>query len=124
MEQQKFRKYIQEIRKASIDTLLERNFGENGYAKDNEDAIHNFTVGAEFLANYCGTPAQAAWDYMVKHVVSLRDKVINSDFERIADVRENCRDIINYTSIIYAIACDENETLEEFRQNFSEILVK
>ena len=113
MNREYFTEKIEEIRRASIDVLLERNMGDNGYAKDSDDAVHNFTVGADFLAKENGTPAQAAWDYMVKHLAALRDKVINSDFSRPEDTKENCRDIINYTSIIYAISCYMNEIKKE-----------
>lgn len=119
MDREYFIEKVEEIRSASIDILIERNLGKNGYAKDSEDAVHNFTVGANMLAKENGTPAQVAWEYMVKHLVALRDKVVNSDFSRPEDTKENCRDIINYTSIIYAISCFMNdiEKKKECKQN-------
>lgn len=113
MDREYFIKKVVEIRLASIDILIERNLGKNGYAKDSCDAVHNFTVGANMLAKENGTSAQAAWEYMVKHLVALRDKVMNSDFSRPEDTKENCRDIINYTSIIYAISCFMNDIEKE-----------
>lgn len=113
MNKEYFIEKIEEIRSASIDTLIEKNSGENGYAKGSDDAIHNFTVGAAMLAKENGTPAQSAWEYMVKHLAALRDKVMASDFSRPEDTKENCRDIINYTSIIYAIGCYMNEKENE-----------
>ena len=113
MNKEYFIEKIDEIRSASIDTLIKKNSGENGYAKDSDDAIHNFTVGSSMIAKEDGTPAQAAWDYMVKHLAALRDKVMHSDFGRPYDTKENCRDIINYTSIIYAISCYMNEKENE-----------
>lgn len=119
MDREYFIEKVEEIRSVSIDILIERNLGKNGYAKDSEDAVHNFTVGANMLAKENGTPAQAAWEYMVKHLVALRDKVVNSDFSRPEDTKENCRDIINYTSIIYAIGCfmKDLEKIKECKQN-------
>ena len=97
-----FRENIDFIRQQSLDILLQRN---GNYAKGSDDALHNFTAGASIAG--C-TPAQAAWGYVTKHLVALRDKIQRNDFSNIDDLVEKCCDIINYTAIIYAIGIDEN----------------
>ena len=93
---------INHIREFSLDTLLAKNAN---YAKGSADALHNFTAGADIAG---GTTAQAAWGYMTKHLVALRDKIQRNDFSDLADLEEKCCDIINYTAIIYAIGVNEN----------------
>ena len=107
-----FRENIDFIRQQSLDILLQRN---GNYAKGSDDALHNFTAGASIAG--C-TPAQAAWGYVTKHLVALRDKIQRNDFSSIDDLEEKCCDIINYTAIIYAIGIEEynkycNQTCKE-----------
>ena len=97
-----FRENIDFIRQQSLDILLQRN---GNYAKGSDDALHNFTAGASIAG--C-TPAPAAWGYVTKHLVALRDKIQRNDFSNVDDLEEKCCDIINYTAIIYAIGIDEN----------------
>lgn len=103
MKNEEFIAKIEHIRKFSLDTLLAKN---GRYSKGSDSALHNFEVGADMLG---GTPAQAAWGYMTKHLVALRDKVQNNDFNDLEDLEEKCTDIINYTAILYAIGCEENK---------------
>ena len=103
MTKKQFDASIEFVRSNSMDILLQRN---GNYAKGSDDALHNFKVGADIDGS---TPAQAAWGYMTKHLVALRDKVKNNDFSNLADLLEKCTDIINYTAIIYAIGVEENE---------------
>lgn len=107
-----FRENIDFIRQQSLDILLQRN---GNYAKGSDDALHNFTAGAAIAD--C-TPAQAAWGYVTKHLVALRDKIQRNDFSNIDDLEEKCCDIINYIAIIYAIGIEEynkycNQTCKE-----------
>lgn len=102
MTHEHFRNQIDFIRGSSLDVLLQRN---GNYAKGSDDALHNFKVGADIDGS---TPAQAAWGYMTKHMVALRDKIKRNDFADLDDLREKCTDIINYTAIIFAIGVEEN----------------
>ena len=101
MTNSEFRLKIDHIREFSLDTLLMKNAN---YSKGSEDALHNFNAGADINGS---TTAQAAWGYLTKHLVALRDKVKRNDFSDLADLEEKCTDIINYTAIIYAIGCNE-----------------
>ena len=102
-----FRENIDFIRQQSLDILLQRN---SNYAKGSDDALHNFTAGATIAG--C-TPAQAAWGYVTKHLVALRDKIQRNDFSNIDDLEEKCCDIINYIAIIYAIGIEEERKRAE-----------
>ena len=98
-----FSNIIDGIRSDSLSVLLQRN---GNYAKGSDDALHNFKAGADIDGS---TPAQAAWGYMTKHLVALRDKIKRNDFSDLADLQEKCTDIINYTAIIFAIGVEENQ---------------
>lgn len=102
MTNNQFSNIIDGIRSDSLSVLLQRN---GNYAKGSDDALHNFKAGADIDGS---TPAQAAWGYMTKHLVALRDKVKNNDFSNLDDLHEKCIDIINYTAIIFAIGVEEN----------------
>lgn len=108
-----FRENIDFIRQQSLDILLQRN---GNYAKGSDDALHNFTAGASIAG--C-TPAQAAWGYVTKHLVALRDKIQSNDFSNIDDLEEKCCDIINYVAIIYAIGVEEERKRTEREQEKS-----
>ena len=103
-----FRENIDFIRQQSLDILLQRN---SNYAKGSDDALHNFTAGAAIAG--C-TPAQAAWGYVTKHLVALRDKIQRNDFSDLADLEEKCCDIINYVAIIYAIGVEEFSKKQDY----------
>lgn len=102
MTNSQFSNVIDDIRTDSLSVLLQRN---GNYAKGSDDALHNFKIGADIDGS---TPAQAAWGYMTKHLVALRDKIKRNDFSDLADLKEKCTDIINYTAIIFAIGVEEN----------------
>jgi hypothetical protein len=97
-----FNALVDEIRSASIDTLLKKNAR---YAAQ-EDRLHNFKVGAAVIG---GTPAQAALGYMAKHMASLIDKVQADDFSDRDDLLEKCQDIINYVVFIWCIGNENRE---------------
>ena len=103
MTHKNFDSAISYIRDKSLNTLIKKNAG---YAKGSDDALHNFKAGADIAG--C-TTAEAAWGYMTKHLVALRDKVKGNDFHDLLDLEEKCQDLINYTAIIYAIGVEEAE---------------
>ena len=102
MTNELFSEHITHIKNYSMDVLIAKN---SNYSKGDKDALHNFVAGASIAG--C-TPAQAAWGYVTKHLVALRDKIQRNDFSNVDDLEEKCCDIINYTAIIYAIGIDEN----------------
>ena len=106
MTADKFNELVLELRTASIDTLVAKNAGYSSA----DDKLHNFHAGAGIMG---GTAAQAAWGYMTKHLVALRDKIQRNDFSDRDDFLEKCQDIINYTVLIWCIGNEEREGLTE-----------
>lgn len=104
MTSETFTELVEELRRVSLDTLAVKN----GSYSSESDRLHNFHAGADIAG---GTPAQAAWGYMTKHLVALRDKVERNDFSDRSDLLEKCQDIINYICLIWCIANEERDDL-------------
>lgn len=101
MNREKFERLVNTICSESMETLTAKNAM---YAT--EDKLHNFRVGAGIMG---GTPAQACWGYLTKHLVALRDKVERNDFSDLNDMMEKCVDTINYTVFLWCIGYEEWE---------------
>lgn len=102
MTKERFNELIDELESTSIDTLKSKNAK---YAPA-DDALHNFHAGAEIMGT---TTAQCIWGYATKHIVALRDKIINNDWNDMDDVLEKIQDIQNYLRFIWCAANEENE---------------
>lgn len=96
-----FKQLLEELDGNSLNTLAEKNarYSQNG------DALHNFRSGAEIAG---GTPAQACWGYLTKHLVALRDMVEKDNFSNREDFLEKCQDTINYIRFLWCIGNDTN----------------
>ena len=92
----KFESLLNELDNNSLETLKEKNAR---YAADN-DRLHNFNAGGDIIG---GTPAQACWGYLTKHLVALRDMVQKNDFHNREDFLEKCQDSINYIRFLWCI---------------------
>ena len=103
MTHERFEQLLDELDGESLATLKAKN---RIYSAPT-DALHNFASGAEIGG--C-TEAQACWGYLVKHLVALRDKIINNDFSNKDDLKEKCQDSINYIRFIWAIAHEGEDT--------------
>ena len=103
MTHERFEQLLDELDGESLATLKAKN---RMYSAPT-DALHNFASGAEIGG--C-TEAQACWGYLVKHLVALRDKIINNDFSNKDDLKEKCQDSINYIRFIWAIAHEGEDT--------------
>ena len=101
MTNDRFKELLEELDANSVQTLAEKNAR---YATS-DDALHNFKMGADIVG---GTPAQACWGYLTKHLVALRDKVERNDFSNREDFLEKCQDTINYIRFLWCIGNDEN----------------
>lgn len=104
MTSDKFKELLDELDGNSLTTLKEKNskYSQNG------DCLYNFRSGADIAG---GTPAQACWGYMSKHLVALRDMVEKNNFHDRNDFLEKCQDTINYIRFLWCIGNDENEKL-------------
>lgn len=100
MTHEQFDKCLKGLECHSGETLSEKN----ARYSSSDDALHNFKMGAEIAG---GTPAQACWGYMTKHLVALRDMVKRDDFSNKDDFLEKCQDIINYIRFIWALGNDK-----------------
>ena len=96
MKAEVFKHLLEELDGNSVKTLAEKNarYATNG------DCLHNFRSGADIAG---GTPAQACWGYMTKHLVALRDMVERNDFSNKEDFLEKCQDTINYIRFLWCI---------------------
>ena len=103
MTNERFKELLEELDGNSVKTLAEKNAR---YSADSGDALHNFKEGAEIAG---GTPAQACWGYMTKHLVALRDKVERNDFSDKEDFLEKCQDTINYIRFLWCIGNEEEK---------------
>ena len=105
MDANKFKELLDELDGNSLQTLKEKNakYSTNG------DCLHNFRSGADIMG---GTPAQACWGYLTKHLTALRDKVEKNDFSDREDFLEKCQDTINYIRFLWCIGND-NVTIEK-----------
>lgn len=101
MTNDRFKELLEELDANSVQTLAEKNAR---YATS-DDALHNFKMGADIVG---GTPAQACWGYLTKHLVALRDMVERDDFSNREDFLEKCQDTINYIRFLWCIGNDEN----------------
>ena len=69
------------------------------YAKEG-DRLHNFNQAAKFQNI---TPDQAAWNFLVKHLVSLQDMIMGGGAYSQAQWDEKIGDSMNYLVLIEAI---------------------
>lgn len=106
MNHEIFRELLKELDGNSLATLTEKNarYSSNG------DALHNFRSGADIMG---GTPAQACWGYLTKHLTALRDMVQRDDFSNREDFLEKCQDTINYIRFLWCIGNDTEVLKEE-----------
>ena len=100
MTHEEFKTCLEELDGQGAKTLAEKN----ARYSSSDDALHNFKMGAEIVG---GTPAQACWGYMTKHLVALRDMIQRNDFHNREDVLEKIQDSINYLRFIWAISEEE-----------------
>ena len=112
MTHERFEQLLDELDGESLATLKAKN---RMYSAP-DDALHNFASGADIGG--C-TEAQACWGYLVKHLVSLRDKIKNNDFSNKDDLKEKCQDSINYIRFIWAIAheCEDTSFYYDFNDD-------
>ena len=102
MNRETFAKLLDELDGESVKTLIEKNAR---YASP-DDCLHNFNSGGDILG---GTPAQACWGYLTKHLVALRDMVERDDFSNTEDFLEKCQDSINYIRFLWCIGNDKSK---------------
>ena len=114
MDGVKFEGLLRELDDNSLETLLRKNAR---YSAEN-DRLHNFNAGGDILG---GTPAQACWGYMTKHLVALRDMVQKNDFSDRDDFMEKCQDTINHVRFLWCIG---NEEIDKYNEKVDEAYIR
>lgn len=107
MTSERFKELIEELDGNSVKTLIEKNARYSAP----DDSLHNFNSGGDILG---GTPAQACWGYLTKHLVALRDMVERNNFSNREDFLEKCQDSINYIRFLWCIGNEENTKLVSY----------
>lgn len=102
MNREEFERLLDELDGNSVSTLKEKN----ARYSSPDDTLHNFNSGADIMG---GTPAQACWGYLTKHLVALRDMVERNDFHNREDFLEKCQDSINYIRFLWCIGNEERK---------------
>ena len=115
MTHEDFKSCLEELDGQGAKTLAEKN----ARYSSSDDALHNFKMGAEVMG---GTPAQACWGYMTKHLVALRDMIQRNDFSNREDVLEKIQDSINYLRFIWAISEEERSKYTDGCESQEEVL--
>lgn len=103
MTHENFKKLLEELDGNASETLAEKN----ARYSSSDDALYNFKSGAEIMG---GTPAQACWGYLTKHLTALRDMIQRDDFSNRDDFLEKVQDSMNYLRFIWALG---NEGFED-----------
>ena len=106
MQSEDFKRLLEELDGNSVKTLSEKN----ARYSSNDDCLHNFRSGGDIMG---GTPAQACWGYLTKHLVALRDMVERNNFSNREDFLEKCQDSINYIRFLWCIGNEENQKEKE-----------
>lgn len=96
MTHENFKKLLEELDGNASEILAEKN----ARYSSSDDALHNFKSGAKIMG---GTPAQACWGYLTKHLTALRDMIQRDDFSNHDDFLEKVQDSINYLRFIWAL---------------------
>lgn len=114
MTHENFKKLLEELDGNASETLAEKN----ARYSSSDDALHNFKSGAEIMG---GTPAQACWGYLTKHLTALRDMIQRDDFSNRDDLCEKCQDIINYVRFIWALGNEAKSDRSVYDSNIDSV---
>ncbi len=110
MTHENFKKLLEELDGNASETLAEKN----ARYSSSDDALHNFKSGAEIMG---GTPAQACWGYLTKHLTALRDMIQHNDFSNRDDFLEKIQDSMNYLRFIWALGNESEQNSYESYEN-------
>lgn len=104
MTQDEFEKIFAELTGLSKTVLVDK---AKEYAADG-DRMHNFKIAATLTD---GTPEQALWGMLAKHIVSVRDMVLTGDPYPQAVWDEKIGDAVNYFILLRALIVDTNNLI-------------
>lgn len=110
MTHEDFKTCLEELDGQGAKTLAEKN----ARYSSSDDALHNFKMGAEVMG---GTPAQACWGYLTKHLTALRDMIERDDFSNRDDFLEKVQDSMNYLRFIWALGNEAESNRSVYDRN-------
>lgn len=92
-----------------IQSVLQKKGAE--YAND-KDVFHNFEEGTKM--SFHDKREMVAWEYMMKHMISIKDMIASKDAYSEHIIREKFGDAINYLILIEAMMLESNGIQQRF----------
>lgn len=118
MNKIEFNKLVDERIKL-IQSVLQKKGAE--YAND-KDVFHNFEEGTKM--SFHDTREMVAWEYMMKHMISIKDMISSKSTFSEHTIREKFGDAINYLILMEAMMLDSNGIQQRFCEAVKETTVK
>lgn len=118
MNKIEFNKLVDERIKL-IQSVLQKKGAE--YAND-KDVFHNFEEGTKM--SFHDTREMVAWEYMMKHMISIKDMISSKSTFSENTIREKFGDAINYLILMEAMMLDSNGIQQRFCEAVKETTAK
>lgn len=118
MNKIEFNKLVDERIKL-IQSVLQKKGAE--YAND-KDVFHNFEEGTKM--SFHDTREMVAWEYMMKHMISIKDMIASKQVYSEHIIREKFGDAINYLILMEAMMLDSNGIQQRFCEAVKETTAK
>ena len=118
MNKTEFNKLVDERIKL-IQSVLQKKGAE--YAND-KDVFHNFEEGTKM--SFHNTREMVAWEYMMKHMISIKDMISSKSAFSEHTIREKFGDAINYLILMEAMMLESNGIQQRFCEAVKETTAK
>jgi len=118
MNKIEFNKLVDE-RVKLIQSVLQKKGAE--YAND-KDVFHNFEEGTKM--SFHDTREMVAWEYMMKHMISIKDMISSKQSYSEHMIREKFGDAINYLILMEAMMLESNGIQKRFCEATKETAAK
>lgn len=118
MNKIEFNKLVDERIKL-IQSVLQKKGAE--YAND-KDVFHNFEEGTKM--SFHDKREMVAWEYMMKHMISIKDMIASKDAYSEYTIREKFGDAINYLILMEAMMLESNGIQHRFCEAVKETTAK
>lgn len=118
MDKIEFNKLVDERIKL-IQSVLKKKGAE--YANE-EDVFHNFEEGTKM--SFHDTREMVAWEYMMKHMISIKDMISSKQTFSEHTIREKFGDAINYLVLMEAMMIESNGVNYRFCEAVKQTTIK
>lgn len=118
MNKIEFNKLVDERIKL-IQSVLQKKGAE--YATD-KDVFHNFEEGTKM--SFHDKREMVAWEYMMKHMISIKDMISSKQAYSEHTIREKFGDAINYLILMEAMMLESNGIQQKFCDAVKETTAK